>query len=79
MDMLIGKKRLTIYLSVKDSYFSELDEFTYEQGFNLAVGFTAYDSETTYSLPPSIGELVISSYEWGYNEQGTPYSSRKPL
>ena len=31
--------------------------FTAEEGFNFAVAFSAFDSETEYDLPPEIGEV----------------------
>ena len=74
LDTLIGKKSITILSSVKEGHFAEDELFDYDQGLSIAVGFTAFDNQTTWSLDPSYGELVISSYEWGYRTSGTPFS-----
>ena len=37
----------------------------YEQGFNIAVAFSAYDSEREPILDPSIGELYFAVAAWG--------------
>ena len=39
--------------------------FDYEQGFNVAVAFSAYDSEREPILDPSIGELYFAVAKWG--------------
>ena len=79
IDILVWKKSVTILQSIKDLHFKDRDEFTYEQGLNVAVAFTAFDNEVTWSLDPSYGELVFNSYEWGYYDNGQPYSIRTPL
>ena len=39
--------------------------FDYDQGFNIAVAFSAYDSETEPILDPSIGDLYFAVASWG--------------
>ena len=39
----------------------------------MAVGLTAYDSETEYILDKSIGELNFMAYEWGEDENKELY------
>ena len=65
MDTLIGKKSIKILSSIKDEYFDQLDVFDYSNGLNVAVGFTGFDNEVTWSLDPSFGTLEINSLQWG--------------
>ena len=67
---------MSILSTIEDLYFSDEDEFTYDQGLNIAVGFTAFDNITTWSLDPAYGKLVINSFEWGYDAEGTPFTVR---
>ena len=48
-----------------ESYFAEDKIISQEQGFNAAVAFTDWDSETEPILDPSIGELYFNALEWG--------------
>ena len=50
--------------------------FDTSYGFDVAIGFTAYDSNREVILDPSIGELQFIAYEWGVNEDGESYVSR---
>ena len=45
-DVLINKKDVDVFFSVYENVFTDVDEFGYEHGFNVAAAFTAYDSET---------------------------------
>ena len=38
--------------------------FTYANGFNMAVAFTAFDSDQEWILDPSIGELNFITQNW---------------
>ena len=51
-----------------ESHYSEEEIFSQEQGFNVAVAFTDWDSETEPILDPSIGEIYFQAVEWGYDE-----------
>ena len=79
LDTLIFKKQISILSSKKELYFSETDRFTYDQGLNFAVGYTAFDNETEWTLDPRYGEIVINSFSWGFSEDQTPYTERKPI
>ena len=70
---------MNILSTTDDLFFSDADEFTYDQGLNIAVGFTAYDNEVNWSLDPAFGTLVINSYEWGYRADGSAFTERKPI
>ena len=53
--------------------------FSKEDGLNIAVAFTGFDSETEWTLDPSYGSLVINSYEWGKTDDGSYFTDRKKL
>ena len=42
----------------------------HDLGLNLAIAFTAYDTNQEQILDPSYGELVFNAYEWGVDEKG---------
>ena len=80
IDVLAGKKGVKVLATVKDLHFEEKQEFNYkDNGLNIAVAFTGFDNERTWSLDPRYGELVVNAYEWGYDENGDPFTERKPL
>ena len=65
---------------MKDLHFKDTDEFTYkDDGLNIAIAFTAFDNTEEWMLDATYGELEINSYEWGYDEDGKPFTARKPL
>ena len=41
----------------KEAHYEDSYTFTAEQGLNIAVAFSAYDTETEPILPPEIGNL----------------------
>lgn len=75
-DILINKKKVSILSTTKDLFYSDSDEFTFKDGLNIAVGFTEFDNNREWSLDPRMGELVLTSYEWGI-EGGKPWTERK--
>lgn len=79
LDVFLGKKDVDILSTVNDLHFTDDDVFSYENGLNIAVAFTAYDSEEKWILDPTYGELIFSSYEWGAKADGTFATERKPL
>lgn len=70
LDTLFYKKSVSILASVKDLHYDDQEEFTYEQGLNIAFGFTGFDDKTTWDLDPQFGELKIVAYEWNQNDGG---------
>ena len=48
-----------------ESHYDEDSIFSQQQGFNIAVAFTDWDSETEPILDPSFGELYFTVVEWG--------------
>lgn len=74
-DVWIAKKDVDIMASLNEGVFDESYEFTHEQGFAVAVAFTAYDSNPEPILDKAIGELVFEHYTWGTDEDGKYYTS----
>jgi len=44
LGVFLDKKDISIMLSTKDLYFSDDDIYSYKEGLNVAIAFTAYDS-----------------------------------
>lgn len=59
--------------------FTDDDIFSYKNGLNVAMAFTAYDTEKSYILDETYGELIFNSYAWGPNPDGTYFTARTPL
>ena len=78
-DVLRNKKDVNVLSTIKDSFFTDADHFSYKEGLNIAVAFTAYDNERNPILDPTIGELVINEYSWGVKDDGSVFSARVPL
>ena len=68
--IMVEKKKIDMVTATSDSWFSETEVFSGSQGLKFAVAFTGYDSITEWMLPPEIGELVFTTYEWGPDENG---------
>ena len=79
MEVLILRKDVDVISTVNDLHFDDTFIFNNENGFNLAVAFTSYDSETEWILDPSYGQLVFNSYSWGPNPDGSYFTERKKL
>ena len=79
VDVLVRRKDVDVLQTVNDYKFSDVDNFTYYDGFNVAVGFTAWDKNESWVLDPSYGDLVINSLSWGQHENGTFYINRVQL
>ena len=74
LDVWMAKKDVDIMSSIQSNYFDDSYIFGYEDGLNVAVAFTAYDSETEPILDKSYGELLFRAYEWGYDpEDGSSF------
>ena len=79
LDILLHRKDVDVLSTTKDFEISESENFTYDNGFNIAVGFIAYDNESGQELDRSYGEIVFNSYGWGAYPNGTRYSERKEI
>ena len=78
-EVFVNKTDVDIMMSTEAEYFTPDDQFGFEQGLNLAVAFTAYDSVREPILDESIGRLVFNKYEWGTDEDGNFFSIREEL
>lgn len=76
-EILIHKENIDILTTINENALTSEDQFTYRNGFNVAVAFTAYDSETEWALDPTYGELVFKHNTWGENDDGTFFSNRE--
>ena len=65
MDVWMQKKDVDILESTADDYFDLDYIFDYEQGLNIAFGFTEYGSGKQYNLDKSIGKIALKEYSWG--------------
>ena len=78
-DTLIKRKDVDILSTVKDMHYSPEDEFSYKNGFNFAVAFTAYDSNPEPILDPTYGEIIFNHYEWGPQPDGSYMTERRRI
>ena len=56
--------------TTKQRAYLPTDTFSYENGLNMAVAFTAYDNDEAYLLDPSYGEIIFNQYTWGEGADG---------
>ena len=45
LDVLINKKDVNILSTANRLFYNDEDEFTFDNGFNVAVAFTEYNNE----------------------------------
>lgn len=69
-DVLVLKKDVDILSTINDMAFDPDYVFNYEMGFNIAMAFTAYDSNPEEILVPEIGEIKFNHFSWGAVEDG---------
>lgn len=79
LDVFLAKKDVDILSTINDLHWTDDDIFSYENGLNIAVAFTAYDSEEKWILDETYGELIFNSYSWGPTEDGGFATERKLL
>ena len=68
LDVWINKKDVDIMATTLNEHLPHDYIFDHEQGLNLAIAFTSYDSNPNPILDKSYGELVFNAYEWGKDE-----------
>ena len=79
-EVMMGRKGVDLQSAFMEKFFTEYDEFGYDQGLNFAVAFTAYNNEREYILDKSIGELMFIAYEWGEDaETGDVFVKRERI
>ena len=75
-DVLIAKKDVDVLSTVNDLFFTYEDVISYENGFNFAVAFTAYDNDEEPILDPSYGEIVFNHFKWGTDAEENYFYER---
>ena len=78
-DVLVNSKDVNVLSTINDMYYTPDDEFTFDNGFNIAAGFTAYDSNPEPILDPTIGEVVFNHFRWGPEPDGSYITERKRI
>ena len=62
-----------------EKFFTEFDEFGYDQGMNFAVAFTAYNNVREPILDPEYGYIYARANQWGLDEDGKFKSQKIPI
>ena len=65
MQRLVVFGETVVTMSVKDSFFTPDDTITSEEGFKLAFGLTAYDSNQEAIDDPRYGRINAKYVSWG--------------
>ena len=76
IDILLNNRDMEVFETYRDAYYNYTYKFDH---LDFAVAFTAFDSDEDSTLDPTIGELVISAYEWGYDEDGNSFVKNTPI
>ena len=79
MDVLVAKKDVDMLSATLDYFYEEDFVFHYQNGFNVALAFTAYDDETEVILDDTYGEIVFNVVTWGDKEDGEVFYKRERL
>ena len=73
------KKDVDVLSAVKDLVFNDDTKFNYSDGLNIAVAFTQFNNNEEWELTPDYGELVVNSYSWGTDPDGSFFTRRTRL
>ena len=65
INVLIDKKDVDVLQTTKFQALTDDDTFSFTNGFNIAVAYTGFDSETEPFDDPTIGSVVFNHYKWG--------------
>ena len=65
--------------TVLESEFDDEYIFGYQNGFNIAVAFTGFTTNSEWELDPSYGEIVFNQYSWDILEDGSFVETRLKL
>ena len=64
-DVLINRSKVYILQHLMKNHVNQHEEFSFENGFNIAVAFTSYNNDEEYELKPEYGHIQFRSMEWG--------------
>ena len=70
LDILLNRKDVDILQTVRDNYFSDNEAFTGEEGFNIAIALTGFDSVRDSVLDPEYANLIFETSQWDVLEDG---------
>ena len=73
--MLRYRKDVDVLSTINRLAFADDEVFSYKNGLNIAVAFTAYDSEKEWILDRKYGELYFQEQAWGEKADGTFFTS----
>ena len=76
-EILIYKKNVDILTQIYEKELTYDEDFSYQNGFNVAVAFAAYDGDTEWILDPTYGELDFNHFTWGPNLDGSFFTKRE--
>ena len=76
---MMGRKGVDLQSAFMEKFFTEYDEFGYDQGMNFAVAFTAYNNVREPILDPEYGYIYARANQWGLDEDGKFRSIRTPI
>ena len=79
LDVLVYRKDVDVLSTLKDYQFDDREIFSHQNGFNIAVGYTAYDLGEEWLLDSTYGELIFNYYTWGTNPDGSYFEERKEI
>lgn len=66
VNIFLERNGAEITMSIESDHFTDDDEFGYEQGLAIAVGFS--DSNDSKEVDPRFGKLIFYASEWYYDE-----------
>ena len=78
-DVLLNSRDVNLITTTTFNAVTNTETFDSSTGFNIAVAFSAYDSETEPIDDPTVGELIFNHYKWGANPDGSIFAGRYKL
>ena len=70
LDIYIQQKDVEILQTVRDNYFTDNEAFTGEEGFNIAIALTGFDTVRESILNPEYANLSFETSQWDVLDDG---------
>ena len=70
---------IKIMTTTQQRAYLPTDTFSFGNGLNIAVAFTAYDNDESFQLDPSYGEIIFHAYSWGETPEGAVWSTHERI
>ena len=67
---------MDVFETYNDAYYNYTYRFDH---LDFAVAFTAFENDEDSTLDPTIGELVITEFTWGFDEDGISFVRNVPI